>query len=434
MTRLSFLTLFAGWALAALPMVAIADSVEIIPSPEAGWPQFRGPHRDGRCDETGLLQQWPTEGPPRLWSAEHLGRGFSSPIVVHDRIYLTGDVGDDFRVFALTAQGKPIWNITAGTAWKNPYPGARATPTFSAGNLYLLEAHGRLLCLDAAERREIWSKNILQEFGGANLTWGLSECLLVDEQSVYVTVGGPQSLLAAFDKKTGALRWKSPPIVIPDTDPAADSASYVAPILVRFDERRLILGCSLRHLYCADADTGRIEWTRRFPTSYNVLAASPAVFGDGVFMTAPLGKGGVFLRLLTPAAAGQPIKFEETWTSPLDTLQGSLVCTGDRLIGAYYGPRKGWAALNARTGSIDYQDNRWIKGTPLFADGRIYALSEDGWMNLLEAGPNSFIEHGHFRLATARNDAWAHPVISGGFLYLRYHERLDCYDIRASRR
>jgi outer membrane protein assembly factor BamB len=71
------------------------------------------------------------------------------------------------------------------------------------------------------------------------------------------------------------------------------------------------------------------------------------------------------------------------------------------------------------------------KGSPLVADGRIYALCEDGWILLLEAGETQFTEHGRFRFAPAdRRDGWAHPVILDSRLYLRFHGKLVCYDVR----
>ena len=102
---------------------------------------------------------------------------------------------------------------------------------------------------------------------------------------------------------------------------------------------------------------------------------------------------------------------------------------GDKLIGSYYGGRKGWAALNARTGAVLYESSDFAKGAPLVADGRIYALCEDGLMVLLEAGEKLFHLHGRFNFAEAKRDAWAHPVIHGGRLYLRYHDKLSAYDI-----
>ena len=72
------------------------------------------------------------------------------------------------------------------------------------------------------------------------------------------------------------------------------------------------------------------------------------------------------------------------------------------------------------------------KGAPLLADDRLYALCEDGWMLLPEAGDKQFHQRGRFRLAEAKRDAWAHPVVHDGRLYLRYHEKLTCFDVRAA--
>jgi hypothetical protein len=102
-----------------------------------------------------------------------------------------------------------------------------------------------------------------------------------------------------------------------------------------------------------------------------------------------------------------------------------------KLFGAYYPGRKGWAALEAATGRVLYESRDLIKGAALFADGHLYALSEDGMMSLLEPTDGEFALRGRFRLARADNDAWAHPVIHHGRLYLRYHETLHCYDIAA---
>jgi len=210
-----------------------------------------------------------------------------------------------------------------------------------------------------------------------------------------------------------------------------ENASYVSPILVQFANRRLIVGCSLRNLYCVEADSGEIQWTRPIPTAYSVLAMMPALVNDGIFMTAPHGKGGRLFKLIAPGAASGKVSVEEVWTTTLDTCQGSVLHVGNKIIGSFYPGRKGWAAVDARSGEVLYQASDFVKGAALYADNRIYALSEDGWMRLLEAGESEFKTHGEFRLAQARSDAWAHPVVYNGRLYLRYHEQLNCYDVQA---
>lgn len=405
---------------------------ELAGSSEPGWPQFRGLSRDGRTGEKGLLQSWPADGPAKIWSAAKLGRGFSSPIVVNGRIYITGDVGDELRLFCLdAANGRQLWQVSSGRSWQEQYPGARATPTYSRGRVYLQNAHGEVRCFEAGSGRELWKAGLLEKFGGSNITWGMSECLLVDDRAVYATAGGRDALVVALDKNTGSVIWKSEPLLDSEGEKRVENASYVSPILVRHGERRLLIGCSLRHLYCVDADSGALQWTRRMPTSYSVLAMMPVLAGDGVFMTAPHGKPGVMVRLVAPNEAGGKYSFEEVWETRLDTCQGSVVLHEGKLIGSYYPGRKGWAALDAKNGQVLYQEEDWVKGAVLYADNRFYMLSENGLMRLVEAGADKFQLRGEFRLAEARNDAWAHPVILDGRMYLRYHEELFCYDIKA---
>lgn len=413
-----------------------ADSAERAKSnasAEVGWPQFRGPRRDGVCDERGLLTSWPETGPKVLWSASKLGNGYSSPIIVGDRIYITGDVGDDLQVFALDLNGQPIWQAKNGGAWKDEYPGARASVAYHAGHIYHHNAHGRVACFDAANGKEIWSLNTLERFGGKNITWGLSECLLVDDRAVYVTAGGSSALVIALDPKNGTVIWQSAPVSDSENEQAAETPSYVSPILVEFAGRKLLVGCSLKYLFCVDAATGKLQWTKQLPTRYLVLAMMPVLIGaDRIFMTAPHGTGGHCYQLTPPETKDAPVGVNEDWTTKLDTCQGGVIHSNGKLFGSFYSDRKGWAALNSSTGEVLYTSTEFAKGSALLAESRLYALAEDGWMLLLEPTDKEFAVKGRFRLAEAtRRDAWAHPVIDRSRLYLRYHDTLTCYDVKA---
>ena len=159
--------------LGAARAVAAADG--LIASPEPGWPQWRGPRRDGISEEKGLLGSWPEGGPKLLWKVDGLGKGWSSPVVAGGRLYVTGDVHDDLVVFAFDTGGAMQWRSENGKAWKRSFPGARAPCALSEGRLYHLNAHGRLACLEAASGKELWAFNILERFDGKNITWALSE-------------------------------------------------------------------------------------------------------------------------------------------------------------------------------------------------------------------------------------------------------------------
>ncbi|MBL9190642.1 MAG: PQQ-binding-like beta-propeller repeat protein [Opitutaceae bacterium] len=414
---------------------SLASSATLVASPEPGWPQFRGPRRDGISDEKNLLQSWPAAGPKLLWTAQGAGRGFSSTIIGGGRLYVTGDFEAEVRILAYSLDGQPLWSARNGDAWLNQYPGARSSVTYRDGRLYHQNAHGRLACLEAATGRELWAVDLLARFRGENITWGLSECLLVDDRAVFSTAGGRDALIVAFDRTTGALLWKSAPVPS-DKDPnAAQTPSYAAPILIEFADRRLIIGCGNRALYCVDASTGTIQWTRPRPTNYGVLAMAPVLVGDAVFMAAPLGPPGQLYRLIAPARPGDTVGVSDAWTNPIDTCQGGIVHVGGRLYGSTYPRRGSWAAIDAATGTTLYETAEFAKGSTMFADGRLYTLTEDGWMLLLEPTAEKFEVRGRYRLpgtSERTRDAWAHPVIHQGRLYLRYHDTVVCYDILAN--
>jgi outer membrane protein assembly factor BamB len=306
--------------------------------------------------------------------------------------------------------------------------------------VYHLNAHGRVACFDAATGKELWAVDVLERFGGKNITWGLSECLLVDGPRVIVTPGGTQALMAALDKKTGKTVWITDPLLLGQSDspaqerlasPAgqADSASYTSPILFELAGRRHLVSCSLRHAFGVDADTGRLLWTRPLPTQYLVIAATPVLVGDAVFVTAPDAEGGKLFRL-QPDGAG--LRLEKLWTTSLDTCHGGLVYVEGRLFGSWYRRAKGWASLDLRTGEPRHELKDLAMGSVLYADQRLYCLSQEGEMALIKPTPAGLEYTGRFRLVPDRvSDVWAHPVIWNRRLFLRFQDTLFCYDIRA---
>jgi outer membrane protein assembly factor BamB len=400
----------------------LALSLQLIPSGEPGWPQWRGPRRDGISDEKGLLQAWPKEGPPLLWKVDGLGQGWSSPIVTGGAIYLTGDVGKELRIVALDLDGKEKWRTTNGKAWTRQYPGARASCVVDQGRLFHLNAHGRAVCLDPATGKELWAVETLERFEGQNILWGLSECLLVDGDRVIVTPGGKKAAMAALDRKTGETRWATEPI-------DKSEANYGSPILFALGGRRHLVNFTARTAFGVDADTGRLLWKQPRPSEYIAICNTPVFCGDGVYVTTPGKNGGTRYRLV---AEGDGVRADPLWDAPVDTLQGGAVLVDGALIGSGYEGYKGWAAIDAGTGKTRWTTRELAHGSVIHADGRLYCLSERGEAALVKPGPDGFEFAGRFPLIEERKvDVWAQPVICDGRLYLRYHGTLSCYDIRA---
>jgi outer membrane protein assembly factor BamB len=431
---LALFTLFAGLVAAPRPALAgaaPAPAASLIASPEEGWPQFRGPRRDGISDERGLLPEWPADGPPLVATLTGLGKGFSSPVITGGRIFLTGDFGAETRILAFDLTGRPLWSAVNGAAWLNQYQGARGTVAVRGGRLYHQNAHGRVVCLDAATGRELWAVDLLQRFKGENITWGLSDCLLVDDRLVYTSPGGREASLVALDRETGAVRWQSPPQFLAESPDTPEGAGYAAPILVRFGERRLLVGNTQRHLYCVDADTGEVQWRRERKTPYSVIAMMPVLVGDAIFAPAPMSGAAGLHRLVPPATPAGKVGVTDVWSAQLDTCQGGVVHAGGRLFGSHYPKGRGWTALDARTGETLYNAPEFAKGSLLHADDRLYVLTEDGWALLVDPAAPAFALQGRFRFVTAKDrDAWAHPVIWDGQLFLRYHNTMEIRRIR----
>ncbi len=414
-------------------------AAELIGSHEPGWPQWRGPFRDGISRESGLVKEWPEGGPPLVWTVKGLGRGWSSPVIARERLFVTGDIGEALVIHSFDLDGRRLWQATNGASWRGPYPGARASCAVAGDRVVHMNAHGRCAAYDMRDGRELWAVNVLERFEAPNIRWAISECVLVDGGRVLVTAGGARALMAALDLRDGSTVWASEPLRLgPSTlpnhervaEPAGetDAAGYSSPILMRVGARRVAVNCSSRHAFGVDADTGELLWTRALPTRYEVLASTPLAWRDAVFVTGPDGEGGRMVRM---REEGGRFFAEDLWRSPLDTGQHGGVVVGNELFASFYRDPRRWVSLDLLAGGVRYEARDWARGAPIWADGRLIIVSETGEVWLVEPTGSEFRVRGWFRLAPERTrDAWAHPVLFDGRLFLRHHDELQCRHVR----
>src|SRR4051812_3849392 len=196
----------------------------------ADWPQWRGPGRDGISKETGLLKEWPKDGPKLLWQVKDIGFGYSTPSVVGDHLYLLSNKGtaNEFAQALSVKDGKQVWSTRLGNVGPNKgpqYPGARSTPTVDGDSLYALGSDGDLACLETASGKLRWKKNLRTDLGGKPGDWAYAESPLVDGDRLVVTPGGADATLVALNKASGDVAWKS-------AIPGGDNAGYASIISI----------------------------------------------------------------------------------------------------------------------------------------------------------------------------------------------------------
>ena len=161
------------------------------------WPGWLGPNRDGKSLDTGLLKEWPADGPKLLWKVDGIGVGFSSVAVVGGKVYITGDQDGKLMIFAFDLDGKPLWKTDLGRSRGGP-DGSRASRVIDNGNLYLLNGNGLVGCFDAAGGEKKWSRDA-KEFGGSPGGWGYAESVLIYKNMAIFKPGG-KNCIVALDK------------------------------------------------------------------------------------------------------------------------------------------------------------------------------------------------------------------------------------------
>src|SRR6185503_11858447 len=389
-------------------------------SPTVDWPQWRGPARDGLSKETGLLAQWPRSGPPVAWSAAMLGAGYGSIAVQGDRVYVQGMRNRQSVVSTLNrADGKLVWVRILGPAGDNDRgPGPRGTPTMDGDRVYALSETGDLACLRAADGTVIWQRNILKEFKGENPYWLLSESPLIDGDHVIVTPGGRGAGVVALDKMSGKTVWVS-------TD-LSDGAGYSSPIVADVGGVRTIMTLTAAAGVGVRASDGKLMWRNTSPSNGTANIATP-VYSDGkVFFTSSYGTGGALLGL---RASGNEVRAQEIYfTRDMKNHHGGVVL----VKGYIYGYNDSiLTCLEFASGKMVWRDRSVGKGAVTYADGHLYILGEDNIVGLVEATPAGYREKGRFSIADQGLPSWAHPVVSGGRLYIRNQGTLTSYDVRA---
>ncbi len=381
---------------------------------DSDWPGWRNSRRDGKSNDQELLRSWPAEGPKLLWKASGIGQGYSGVTVVGETLYTSGIEGGKLYLIALDTDGAQKWKLAMDDGHARSYAGSRSSPTWADGLIYLESDLGKVGCYDAATGAEKWTRH-LREFGGKMPQWGFAESVLISGDLAIVTPGGTNCLVA-LDRRSGATRWASE---------AFAAAQYSSPIQVNLQGISMIVNGTRGGLIAVDASNGRRLWTNDFAANNTANCPTPAYEDGYLFWANGYRKGGICLELAVKEGA---VTATEAWrTADMDCHHGGYVIHDGHIYGNH---RNGWVCLELKSGRKLWQEQGVGKGSLCFADGMLFLFGEkNGQVACAPASPEGLQLAGSFSVQ-GKGPSWAHPVVTGGRLYLRYGDNIYAYAVK----
>lgn len=391
------------------------------------WYRWRGPDGNGVSRETGLLSEWPAEGPPLLWSTRDFGRGYSS-VVIHDGdLFTMGKRGGQTHMICCSAtDGSNKWEAAMGSGGD---PTATPTVDPESGLVYGLTNDGLLASFRCASGEEVWRQHFTQDLGGKMMSqWGYSESPLIDGDVLVCTPGGERGVMMGLNKRTGQPIWSTP---MPDA-----SAGYSSPVISHGGGVKQYITLAGNGLISVRASDGKALW--HYPRISNPTAnvPTPIIAGDFVLGSSGYSAGGSGLLKLS-SAGRQTVRFQEIYYRSNNEMQnhhGGMVMIGNHVY-LGHGHNNGLPmCVDLRTGRAAWGPLRGAgSGSAAItaADGHLYFRYENSVMALIEATPQSYRLKGSFRIKSDNGKSWPHPVICNKRLYLRDQDELHCYNIAA---
>ncbi len=397
---------------------AIALAALVLPLTAADSPSFRGPERNGVFPAKGLLKAWPDGGPKEKWAFEELGQGYASVTVVGDTIFTTGKFENQGYLIALRRDGKLKWKSAYGAENEGSgFPGARSTPEYDNGRLYLTSGEGHLFAFEAASGKKLWGIDLLGKFGGENPRFSISESVLIDGNNLICTPGGKDAALVALDKNSGEVVWQ--------TKGFSDKASYCSARIFQSDKLRQIITLTSSALIGVDPGNGQVLWRQDYPVTYGIHAVSPVFKGNLIYVADGYDQGGMGFELAEDGKSVRKLWEEKS----LDVHHGGLVELGGLAYGA---SSKGtWGAVDMKTGEVVARHKELGKGSVIYADGLLYGYDEKGKVGLMDPSRDNFKVISSFKVERGSAQHWSHPVIVDQELFIRHGNALMCYDIGA---
>ena len=408
----------SGTAIAAISTVSLNAETK---NESSDWNQFRGPNRDNKSIEKGILKVWDGKGPTLLWTSKNNGVGYSSLSNSADKLVTMGSFANKEFVICLDTSGKELWKQEIGTLYENSFGnGPRSTPTIDGDNYYALSGQGNFICGKLSDGSILWKCSML-DFNGELPKWGYSASPLVDGKKVIISCGGVKGIVLALDKTNGKKIWQS-------SDFKGEDAQYSSIQKINCNGKDMYMKFTVAKVAGIDIETGKTIWQAE-GIGKSAACATP-IYADGyVFLSQGYFGGALCHKINKDFTTTQVYK-----TKALANHHGGLVYLDGYIYG--HDNKKGWTCQNLKTGEILWHDKTADKGSVIFCDGLLFCYTETkGEVIITEPSTKGWKEKGRFKIpqhsANRKKDRiWAHPVISRGKLYLRDQEYIFCYDIK----
>jgi outer membrane protein assembly factor BamB len=419
------------------------------------WPQWLGPQRDAVWRETGIVEKFPGGGPPVRWRAS-VGGGYAGPAVAHGRVYVMdrqtatnaakssdpfqrGAIAGTERVLCLEERsGKVLWRHEYEAVYTLSYPaGPRVTPAVSDGRVYTLGAEGHLFCLDASTGAVLWSRELTKAYDTKTPLWGFAGHPLLDGDKLICLVGGSNSTVVAFDKKSGKELWRNL---------TAKEPGYAPPTLIEAGGKRQLIIWHPESVNSLDPGTGKLYWTEPFKSRTGLSIATPRQDGDTLFITA-FYDGSLMLRLKASEPGATPLwrsqKASEKDTDMLHSIISTPFLDGGHVYGVCsYGQlrclradtgERVWETLKATT--PDGKEMRWANAFIVKNGDRFFLFNEKGDLIIAKLTPAGYEEISRAHLLEPTNTmpgrpvVWSHPAFADRCLFARNDREIICVDL-----
>jgi outer membrane protein assembly factor BamB len=387
------------------------------------WTQWGGPHRNFQTEAKGLKDTWPASGPRVVWKRP-LGEGYSAPAVENGVLYTMYGRSKEEVVLAANAEtGATIWeqktpmtfqSDAAGEMGNGPY----TAPMVVGDRLFTTGVAGRLQCLDKKTGKVLWTQQLVSDHGGSQLMYGYSSSPIAFRELVILPVGGRGKSVMAFQQADGKVAWAK-----------HDYGNvYSSPILIDVQGLEQLVSLMDGALIGLNPHNGDLQWSVPFKADYSIAIATP-VWGPGnlLFISAEYNAGAKGIEL---QRTGTQTKAAELWSSNrLRLHHGNAM----RIGGAIYfssggkGSQAILSAVDARSGTILWQERSIQKATFVWADGKLFTLAQDGTFMIAHPSPKGFQIASKAQLLTELS--WTPPAIVGTRAYLRDRRSMMAVDL-----